>query len=116
MNPNPKPQDISTEMEQAKALLVASKAMLENGAEIDMTALEKKIQYICATVAALPAADRGAFKLPMLALLDDMDRFYQMMQKKHAELMEQLQKLTPQKHATQAYEKNKINKPGEGNK
>jgi hypothetical protein len=110
---NQKPDQILRDLDQCKSLILAARHQINEGANIDLNILEKKIADVCAEINSHSEKDRVVFKMPMLSLLDDMDKLFLLLKEKHAELGESIKNLAPQQRAVSAYENQMNKKPGE---
>ncbi len=87
--------------------------MLHQGQVMELEPVESRVQETCKSIAALNDNDRAAVRPHLLGLLDDMDKFYELLKTQHSELKEQIKKMNPQRQATQAYSKAAKIKPGD---
>ncbi len=96
---------IAQHLRTLQSELSTAQLKLDSGEDIDLTASEKNITRVCQDIAALPKAQRDTLQMPLLNLLDEADKLYQMIQLKHAELAQKIKGLNPQRQAMQAYGK-----------
>lgn len=80
-------------------------------AVIDLTQTQRAITEICTAIDALPKAERVAYEKGLIALLDDTERLYQLLQTKLQETEQKIKSLQPGQKAAHAYGKAATIKP-----
>ena len=67
-------QQLKQRLQAASAVVAAARQTIEDGNLVDLTGLEREVASICEGLNALPSAETPAFKAPLVALADDLDR------------------------------------------
>ncbi len=98
--------EISQELKSIHRAVHTAAAMLESGEVMELNEVENRVKAVCADIQSLPPNQRESTKRPLVSLLDDMDKFFEQLKIKHADLLKQIQSIAPQQSALKAYSKN----------
>ena len=76
-------EQVRQELTKAASLVGTARRLLSTGTEVDLTALEGKVRFVCDAVAALDRKDGQGFRPDMEALIADLDRLAAALQMRH---------------------------------
>ncbi|TAH37580.1 MAG: hypothetical protein EYC62_01470 [Alphaproteobacteria bacterium] len=96
---------IIDEVNSIKNSVLGAMGMLKAGQIMELNNVEMRVKDVCGLIQKLPANDRKTVQPHLMALLDDMDKYYEEMKSRHGELMEQIKQLNPNRQAVHAYNK-----------
>ena len=103
---------IIAEISEIQNLVLSGNSQLNQGQIIDMSSIESRVKSVCQQIQSVKGPARAQIQPQLLNLLDEMDKFYENLRSRHAELAEQIKQLNPQQKATNAYGK-AMNRPTE---
>jgi hypothetical protein len=79
----PQSDAVRQELEKAATLVGTARRLLATGTEVDLTALEGRVRFICGAVLDLDRAEGAAFRPGLEALMADLDRLAAALDQRH---------------------------------
>lgn len=74
---------VRQELTKAASLVGTARRLLATGTEVDLTALEGKVRFVCDAVTGLDRKDGQSLRADMEALIADLDRLAAALQMRH---------------------------------
>lgn len=94
---------IGGELQEALGTIQAARHALEQGGEVDLKPLERKIEQFCEALHEVPPEQREAMKKRVIALIDDLDHLAADLRIQYAELSDRLGKMSNHRRVLDAY-------------
>jgi hypothetical protein len=98
-------QDVRESIDRAAAAIGTAQTLVAEGKTVDLSGLDEGIATLCADVAALPKDRRTTIKMPLLGLVDGLNRLVDGIRSQHERLSAALNGTTSRRNAVSAYAK-----------
>ena len=94
---------ITKELDAITVIIDASQGLLDDGKVIDLAGLDKRVDKLCADIAAQPAANSRGLKDRLILMIESLDRLVASLDVQHKELGAALKDVTDRQRAVTAY-------------
>lgn len=98
-------QEVRQSIDRAATVVSTAHAMITDGKTVDLSGLDGDIAALCAEVTALPREQRLSLKMPLLGLIDGLDRLVDSIRMQHEKLAAALTSTASRRSAVSAYGK-----------
>lgn len=86
----------------------AARRLVAAGQGVDLSGLEQEVDQVCGAIRDLPNETQTEFKLPLVTLVDELDKLSNDLTVQHARLEQGLRAISSGGQATKAYGKGAI--------
>ena len=102
-----KAKDLKVRLAEADATIEVARRALDEGKIVSLDGLEEHVDITCRGITALPREEGQALQLPMLALIDGLEKLSKALATDHRQTKSALNGLSDRERAQSAYSKNK---------
>ena len=92
-------------LETTAERISAARRLVAAGQAVDLSGLEKEVDEACGAIRDLPRDAQNDFKLPLVSLVDELDKLSTDLQEQHSRLEKGLRAISSGNQATRAYSK-----------
>ena len=101
-------QKIQRYLETTAERICAARRLVAAGQAVDLSGLEQEVDEVCGAIRDLASETQTEFKLPLVTLVDELDKLSNDLKVQHARLEQGLRAISSGDHATRAYGKGAI--------
>ena len=83
----------------------AARRLVAAEQSVDLSGLEQEVDGVCGAIRKLPAEVQADFKMPLVNLVDELDKLSNDLRNQHAKLEQGLKAITTGGQASKAYQK-----------
>ena len=99
------PEKIRRYLETTAERVSAARRLVAAEQSVDLTGLEQEVDGVCGAIRNSPAEIQAGFKLPLVKLVDELDKLSNDLRMQHAKLEKGLRAISTGGEATKAYRK-----------
>lgn len=94
---------VRRDLEITSERIAAARRLVDVGDSVDLSGLECSVDAICGAIRKLPAEDQPPLKLPIVGLVDELDKLSEDLRTQHSKLSKGLKALSSGEQAAKAY-------------
>ena len=99
------PKNIRRYLETTAERVSAARRLVAAEQSVDLSGLEQEVDGVCGAIRDLPAEIQAGFKLPLVNLVDELDKLSNDLRLQHAKLEKGLRAISTGSQAAKAYQK-----------
>lgn len=99
------PDKIQRYLETTAERVSAARRLVAAGQAVDLSGLEKEVDEVCGSILELPVDTHTDFKLPLVTLVDELDKLSNDLRQQHSKLEMGLRAISSGNQAVKAYGK-----------
>lgn len=99
------PIDIRRYLETTAERVSAARRLVAAEQSVDLSGLEQEVDGVCGAIRGLPAEIQVEFKMPLVKLVDELDKLSNDLRAQHAKLEKGLKAISTGGQASKAYRK-----------
>jgi len=97
--------DIDNRLKAVTEQISVAHAMILDGRSVDLSGFQDRVEAVCKEIEALPKAERSPFEMPVVSLIDGLNKLEAELTTQHANLSEGLKAVAGRHRASTAYGK-----------
>jgi hypothetical protein len=95
--------DIGQRLDEVTEHISAAHAMVLAGRSVELPGFQERVEAVCGDIEKLPAAKRSRFEMPMVSLIDELNKLEAELKTQHTNLSEGLKAVSSRHRASSAY-------------
>lgn len=95
--------DIGERLRDVTDHISAAHAMVLAGQSVELPGLQKRVEAVCKDIEKLPAAKRKPYEMPVVSLIDELNKLEGELKTQHAILKEGMEAVSSRHRASSAY-------------
>ena len=94
---------ISERLEQVIDQIRAAYAMVLEGRSVELSGFQERVEAVCGDIEKLPPDQRSPFEMPVVSLIDELNKLEAELKTQHANLSKGLKAISNRHNASSAY-------------
>lgn len=95
--------DIAERLKVVTEHVSAAHSMVLAGRSVELTGFQERVETICKDIEKLPATERSQFEMPVVSLIDELNKLESELKTQQANLSEGLKAVSSRHRASSAY-------------